>query len=109
MAIKSTKVFYEKVTEIPTQPAQLGLVNADMLQLEVQGTDAFKLGIYAQVTNDGEFFSVASISDKDFVVLNPITTSGIYKVDVSGFLRVKIVIEELQGELTCRGSVVSMQ
>ena len=110
MAIKETKVFYENVTSIPDEAPVLGLVNSDMLQLEVTGTATFKLGVYAQLVDKGEFFSVAAVSDKDFMINNPISSTGIYKVDVSGFLRVKIIIEELSGgELTCRGLVVSVQ
>ena len=71
---------------------------------------SFKIRVYAQVNNDDDFLSVAAISDKDFMVSNPIITTGLYKVDVSCFLRVKLIVEELQGgTLTCSGQVVSTQ
>ena len=107
MAIKETKVFYKNVTEIPEEASILGVINSDILQLEVTGTGAFKLGIYAQLFDDGEFFPVVAISDKDFKAVSFIETTGLYKIDISGFLRVKVVIEQLSGgDLNCRGLVV---
>lgn len=110
MAIKEIKTFYENITSVPEEGVVLGLVKADLLQLEVVGTGNFKLGVYAQLFNDGEFFPVAAVSDKDFLISSPISSIGLYKVDVSSFLRVKVVIEELsEGEVSCRGMVVSAQ
>lgn len=110
MAIKETIVFYDNINSIPPIEKTIGIVNSDMLQLEVTGTGKFKLQVYAQLSDNGEFFSVAAVSDKDFLINNPITSVGSYKIDVSGFLRIKITVEELtEGNLTCRGMVVSMQ
>lgn len=111
MAIKYSEKFFENITSAPTEEKIIPIVNAEYLQLVVTGTaTSFKLAIYAQVNNDNDFLSVAAISDKDFMISNPITTTGLFKVDVSCFLRVKLVVEELQGgTLTCSGQVVSMQ
>lgn len=111
MAIKYSEKIFDEITSIPTEEKILPIIKAEYLQLIVTGTaTSFKLKIYAQVNNEDEFLSVAAISDKDFLISNPITTTGLYKVDVSCFLRVKFVIEEIEGgTLNCSGMVVSTQ
>lgn len=111
MAIKYSEKIFDSITSAPTEDKIIPIVNAEMLQLVVTGSaTAFKIAIYAQANNGDDFLSVAAISDKDFMINNPITTTGLYKIDVSCFLRVKIVVEELQGgTLTCSGQVVSLK
>ena len=111
MAIKYSKKIFENITSVPIEETIIPITNAEFLQLVVTGTaTSFKISLYAQANNDDEFLSVAAVSDKDFMINNPITTTGLYKVDVSCFLRVKLVVEELQGgALTCSGQVVSTQ
>lgn len=110
MAIKYSEKIFDNITTIPTEDKIISIVNAEYLQLVVTGTaTSFKLRVYAQANNDEEFLSVAAISDKDFTVSNPIITTGLFKVDVSCFLRIKLVVEDLQGgTLTCSGQVVSI-
>ena len=111
MAIKYSEKIFDNITSIPTEDKIISIVNAEYLQLVVTGTASlFKIRVYAQVNNDEEFLPVAAISDKDFMISNPITTTGLFKIDVSCFLRIKLVVEELQGgTLTCSGQVVSVQ
>lgn len=111
MAIKYSERLFENITTVPTEHKIIPIINAEYLQLVVTGTaTSFKIAIYAQANNEDEFLSVAAISDKDFVLSNPITTTGLFKVDVSCFIRIKVVVEELQGgTLTCSGLVVSAQ
>ena len=112
MAIKYSEKIFEKVTQVPTEDKIISVINAEFLQLVVTGTStSFKIRVYAQMNNDDdEFFPVAAISDADFMISSPITKVGLYKVDISCFLRVKIVLEEIQdGEINCNGQVVSMQ
>jgi hypothetical protein len=111
MAIKYSEKIFDEITSIPTEEKILPIIKAEYLQLIVTGTaTSFKLRIYAQVNNEDEFLSVAAISDKDFLISNPINAIGLYKVDVSCFLRVKFVIEEISGgTLSCSGMVVSAQ
>jgi hypothetical protein len=111
MAIKYSEKIFEKVTQVPSEDKIISVVNAEFLQLVVTGTStSFKIRVYAQMNNDDEFFPVAAISDADFMISNPISKIGLYKVDISCFLRVKIVLEEIQdGEINCNGQVVSMQ
>lgn len=111
MAIKYSEKIFDNIAVAPTEDKIVPIVNGECLQLCITGTaTSFKLKVYAQTNNDEEFLSVAAISDKDFMINNPITTTGLFKVDVSCFLRVKLVVEELQeGTLSCSGQVVSMQ
>lgn len=111
MAIKYSEKIFDNIVSIPTEDKILPIIKGEYLQLIVTGTaTSFKIRVYAQVNNEDEFLSVAAISDKDFLINNPITTTGLYKVDVSCFLRVKIVVEELEGgNLNCSGMVVSSQ
>ena len=109
MAIKYSEKIFDNITFAPIEDKIISIVNAEYLQLVITGSaTSFKIRVYAQVNNDDDFLSVAAISDKDFMISNPITTTGLFKVDVSCFLRVKLVVEELQGgTLTCSGQVVS--
>lgn len=109
MAIKYSEEIFKNITSASIEEKIMPIINAEYLQLVITGSaTSFKLKIYAQVNNDEEFFSVAAISDKDFMINNPISAIGLYKVDVSCFLRVKFVVEELEGgTLSCSGLVVS--
>lgn len=111
MAIKYSEVIFENITSTLPEEKIIPIVNAEYLQLVVTGSaTSFELKVYAQVDNDDDFLSVAAINDKDFAISNPITTMGLYKIDVSCFLRVKLVAENVQGgTLNCKGLVVSLQ
>ena len=111
MAIKYSEKIFDNITSATTEEKIISIINGEILQLSITGTaTSFQLKVYAQANTDEEFLSVAAISDKDFTVCNPINTIGLYKVDVSGFLRVKIIIDELSGgNLSCSGQVVSLQ
>lgn len=111
MAIKYSEQIFDNIITKPIEEKIIPIINGECLQLAVTGSaTSFELKVYAQTNNNQDFLSVAAISDQDFTVCNPITKVGLYKIDVSGFLRVKFVVDNLSGGyLSCSGQVVSAQ
>jgi hypothetical protein len=103
-----TIVFFENVMSIKKSEVIL-VENSEYLQLDVTGTaNNFKINVYAQVTEDGDFLPLAIIGNSTFKIFNSITEKGLYRVDTSGILNIRVDLVEISnGTISCKGIIVN--
>ena len=103
----NTISFFKNVTTAITSEI-VSVANSKYLQLDVSGTaNNFKINVYAQVIEGGDFLPLAIIGNSSFKIHNSINTNGFYRIDTSGILNIRLVLEEISnGDLTCYGEIV---
>ena len=111
MTIIDTIKFYENITSIPIDLLTVRIVQADLLQLSIEDDTAstFKIGIYGQTENNGNYTLMQVENTSNGEKSTYIETIGIYKIKLSGFLKFYVQIEELNSTgLTCQGQLISL-
>lgn len=103
----NTISFFKNVTTVTTSEI-VSVVNSKYLQLDISGTsNNFKINVYAQVIEEGEFLPLAIIGNSSFKIYNSINAKGFYRIDTSGILNVRLILEEISnGDLNCYGEIV---
>lgn len=99
--------FFKNVT-VATTSEIVSVANSKYLQLDISGTaNNFKISVYAQVVEEGDFLPLAIIGNNSFKIYNSINMNGFYRIDTSGILNIKLLLEEISnGDLTCYGEIV---
>ena len=84
---------------------------SDVLDIQINGVfNSGLIKVEARNISNGDWVSLAGINLSDFsIAKNGITKSGLYEFSVVGAREIRINVEEISGEVTVHGQLISTE